>query len=203
MTARMTVWAAFGIRRVGVIVGNMTKEETLGKRLGRTVHVSPLRMKLLRLWKRFPGSAEVLEDWLADVANSRGARIVSRDGWNALAETPSSTVLPNEELVIGILLLQNRDRPQILRLAAQLISRPAVDFRELVRLATQERVRFILAELARQACRVEPSHPLWSHLKAELEAELPPVSPLIHYTRLAQPVMRNGRVNAESWVLVS
>jgi hypothetical protein len=70
-------------------------------------------------------------------------------------------------------------------------------------LATRERIGFVLAELARQACKVEPSHPLWRRIRARFAGERSPRSPLAHYTRLAQPVMRNGRVNAEKWVLVS
>jgi hypothetical protein len=180
----------------------MAKEMTLAKRLGRTCHVSPLRMRLVRLWKRNPGSAKVLEDWLVDLANGRGARIVTRDAGN-LVNNPELNELTNEELVVGILLPQNRDRPQMLRLAAQLISQKAVDFRELAWLATRERVGFVLAELARQACKVEPSHPLWRRIRTRFASERLPRAPLAHYTRLAQPVMRSGRVNAEKWVLVS
>jgi hypothetical protein len=159
-------------------------------------------MKLLRLWKRNPGSAKVVEDWLVDFANSRGARIVIRDAGN-LVNGCDLNELTNEELVVGLLLPQNRDRPQMLRLAAQLISRQAVDFGELAWLATRERAGFALAELARQACKVEPSHPLWRRIREKFASEKPPRLPLIHFTRLAQPVMKNGRVNAEKWMLVS
>lgn len=178
-------------------------ETTLAMRLGRTCHVSPLRMKLCRLWERTPGSAKVLEDWLVDLANMRGARIVTRKDSRCFPDEGAFDDLTNEELVVGLLLPQNRDRPQILRLAAQLISRKAVDSRRLARLAIQERVEFILAELARQACKVEPRHSLWRQIRQEFGAERVPASPLVHYTRLAQPIMKNGRVNAEKWVLVS
>jgi hypothetical protein len=181
----------------------MAKEMTLAKRLGQTCHVSPLRMKLIRLWKRNLGSAEVLEDWLVDLANSRGARIVTRGHLASAIEGPSLNELTNEELVVGLLLPQNRDRPQMLRLAAQLISRKTVDFGELTWLAMRERIEFILAELARQACNVEPRHPLWRQIVEKFATRNPPRSPLVHYTRLAQPVMKNGRVNVEKWVLVS
>jgi hypothetical protein len=160
-------------------------------------------MKLDRLWRRNPGSAEVLEDWLADVANSRGARIVTRSIPANFINGPDLRELTNEELVVGLLLPQNRDRPQMLRLAAQLISRKAVDFGELAWLTTREHAGFALVELARQACKVEPSHPLWRRIREKFATEKPPRSPLIHFTRLAQPVMKNGRVNAEKWMLVS
>jgi hypothetical protein len=181
----------------------MIDEITLAKRLGRTCHASPLRMKLDRLWRRNPGPAEVLEDWLVDTANARGARIVTRSTPANFVNGPDLPELTNEELVVGLLLPQNRDRPQILRLAAQLISRQAVDFNELMWLATRERAGFALAELARQACRVEANHPLWCRIREKFASEKPPRSPLVHFTRLAQPVMKNGRANVEKWVLVS
>src|SRR5207244_12528738 len=99
----------------------MAKEITLAKRLGRTCHVSPLRMKLARLWSRKPGLAEVLEDWLVDVANSRGARIVTSRTPANFVNGPDSNELTNEEVVVGLLLPKNRDRPQLFRLSAQLI----------------------------------------------------------------------------------
>jgi len=181
----------------------MAKEITLAKRLGRTCHVSPLRMKLDRLWSRNLGSAEVLEDWLVDVANSRGARIVTRSTPANFVNGPDSNELTNEELVLGLSLPQNRDRPQMFRLAAQLISRKTADFTELTGLATRERIEFILAELARQACTVEPRHPLWRQIGEKFPTRNPLRSPLVHCTRLAQPVMKDGRVNVEKWVLVS
>ena len=78
-----------------------------------------------------------------------------------------------------------------------------MDFGELTWLAMRERIEFILAELARQACNVEPRHPLWRQIVEKFATRNPPRSPLVHYTRLAQPVMKNGRVNVEKWVLVS
>ena len=123
----------------------MAKEMTLAKRLGQTCHLSSLRMKLIRLWRRNPGLTEVLEEWLIDLANSRGARIVTRNDFASALKGPNLNELTNEELVVGLLLPQNRDRPQMLRLAAQLISRKAVDFSELTWLATRERIEFILA----------------------------------------------------------
>jgi hypothetical protein len=120
-----------------------------------------------------------------------------------LINGPNLMGLTNEELVVGLLLPQNRDRPQIIRLAAQLISRRAVSFRELIWIAIRERVGFILAELARQACEADPAHPLWRRIRERFATEKPPISPIAHHTRLAQPVMKNGRLNVKNWVLVS
>jgi hypothetical protein len=181
------------------------KKDILARRLGKTVHVSPLRFKLQRLAAQFPVEhAECLEDWLIDLANARGARIVIRgiDGHNN-AILPDEQLVTNEELVVGICQLQNLDRPHILRLAAQLISRNVVQFGRLKRLAEQERIGPILAELAKQALRVEPTHSLWRKLYDAFHHEKPLKEPLLHWTRIAEPVMQYGRCNAERWQLVS
>ena len=180
----------------------MGQEITLAQRLGRTAHISPLRMKLLRLWKDSPDAPAVFEDWLVDVANARGARVVMRESMKRSIETYSREIT-TEELVVGLLLPQNLDRPQILRLAAQFISRGSVDFQKLVTLAVQERVGFMLAELARQACQVDARHSLWSRILEEFGSERVPRSSLLHYTRLAEPIMPDGRVSDGRWTLVS
>jgi hypothetical protein len=174
----------------------------LAQRLGRTAHVSLLRMKLSQLWRAAPGNTEFVEEWLVEVANARGARIVIREEPSASFESPRLNQLTNEELVIGLLLLQNIDSPQIVRLAAQLISRGNLDSKELARLAIQERVEFILAELAREALKVDPNHVSWNRVRRRFEGERPPESPILHYTRLAQPIMEHERYNAKMWVLV-
>ena len=179
----------------------MSSEITLACRLGYTCHVSPLRMKLFRLWKSDLDALGVLEDWLVDVANARGVCVVTRSGKQS--HKKYSRELTNEELVVGLLLTQNRDRPQMLRLAAQLISRKAVSFPRLAAITVRERVGFILAELARQACKVDAQHPLWCLLLQEFGAERPPASSLLHYTRMAEPVMKGGRVSDGTWELVT
>ncbi len=182
----------------------MEIEPILAQRLGLTWHVSPLRRKLQKLSEDYPSpGAESLEDWLVDVANARGARIVERPG-GAGREfcAPSLEMLSQEALVVGLLLLDSRDRPQMLRLAAQLISRQAVALRPLLLRIARERVGIVAAELSRQAIRAEPDHPLWKELHTSLRRQPAPRSPILHWTRLAEPVMKGGRVNAESWKLV-
>ncbi|CAN5594323.1 hypothetical protein BH20VER3_BH20VER3_18730 [soil metagenome] len=159
--------------------------------------------KLGQLWNRQPGDAPLLEDWLVDVANARGARIVTRNPAPARpCSPPTEAELSNAELVVGLLLPQNLDRPQILRLAAQLISADAVALDELKWLALQERAGGLLATLAVQALRVESGHVLWQGIAAAFPGQDAPREPLLHYTRLAEPVPVNGRVNAQSWRLV-
>ena len=180
-------------------------EHSLAERLGTTVHVSSLRMKLERLRLSFPSATTgSLEDWLVDVANDRGARIVFREIRPADATVGVPTEeLRDEELIVGICQLQCLDRPQMLRLAAQLISRQAVDVRRVCLTAERERVGIVLAELARQALQVDPTHAAWLAIAGYFSRERPPRDSLLHWTRLAEPVMKNGRCDAERWELVA
>lgn len=159
-------------------------------------------MKLCRLFRASPENRAVLEDWLVDVANARGAKVVTGPGGGETISPPDEANLSNEELVVGILLPQNLDRPQMLRLAAQLISREAVEFATLRRLAVEERIERVLAALARQALLVAPEHALWGKLAGTFGDAKPLRSPLLHHTRMAEPVPVDGRVNAARWSLV-
>ncbi len=181
------------------------KREILARRLGKTVHVSALRFKLEKFADQFPAQgAECLEDWLIELANARGARIVLRNT-DAKSEfiAPDEADVTNAELIVGICQLQCLDRPQMLRLAAQLISRGAVNIEHLKRLAEQERIGPILAELSQQALKVDPKHRVWQMLHQAFQQERPLKASLLHWTRLAEPVMKNGMCNAERWELVS
>ena len=183
----------------------MEKEPQLADRLGLSVHVSPLRYKIRRIRAIFPSpTATTLEDWLVDVANIRGARIVTRGAIPAFAGAgPPEIDLSNEELVVAMCQLQALDRPQMLRLAGQLISREAVVVGRLRLIAIRERATLILTELAHQALHVDPRHWLWKEL-ASLHPERPRLrAPILHWTRLAEPVPVNGRCNAGSWRLVA
>ena len=173
--------------------------------MGLTVHVSALRIRLGTLMKCHPSStAACLEDWLLDVANGRGARIVVRDP-PAPADfvPPPEQAFTQEELVVAICHLPGRDRPQLLRLAAQLISRNDLDWVALKRLAIRERVGPVLNELAKIALKVQPQHPGWSFLARTFATASQPHDVVLHWTRLAEPVMANGRVNAARWRLVA
>ena len=177
----------------------------LGIRLGLTVHVSALRFRLEALKKRYPSAtAACLEDWLLDVANRRGARIVVREppAPESFAPPPPAE-FTQEELVVAICQLQGQDRPQLLRLAAQLISRGTLDFIALDRAATRERVGPVLHAMAREALKVSPDHPGWSFLAARFAAAARPCDVVMHWTRLSEPVMAHGRVNAAAWRLVA
>jgi len=176
----------------------------LANRLGVTTHVSPLRFRLTALQRQYPSAdAACLEDWLIDVANARGARIVSRDVSKAgTFSPPPEDALSNSELVVAICQPQCLDRPHMLRLAAQLISRKAVRVSEIELAARRERAGRVLAELARQVLKVEPDHEVWRAILDTFGEEHAFREPILHWTRLAEPVMRNGRCNASEWRLV-
>ncbi len=183
----------------------MKDEMALARRLGTTTHISPLRMKLERLSRRIPSAGALCtEDWLVDIANDRGARIVYRE--NRLANATvgvSESDLATEELVVGICQLQCLDRPQMLRLAAQLISRQSLNIQRLCLIAERERAGIVLAELARQALHVNPHHEAWRTIADRFSSARAPRDSILHWTRLAEPIMKNGRCNAQSWSLVA
>jgi hypothetical protein len=99
-------------------------------------------MKLERLRESGPGSMQSFEEWLIEVAKLRADKVTS---------DPSLADLPDEELIIGLLLLENLDQPGLLESAAMMLSRLAVDQKELARLAKQERVDFLLPALTADA----------------------------------------------------
>ena len=177
---------------------------TLGKRLGLTSHISILDRKVRTLFGEYPSNtAAVAEDWLLDVANARGARVVQRDNPpNEYFTSPSKVKFSNEELVVSICLTQRLDRPQLLRLAAQLITRGDLDVQCLVRIARRERVGIILGEMAKQALMVDCNHPTWKRISEEFPSKKNICSPVIHWQRLAWPVMTSKGYNAEKWRLV-
>ena len=178
---------------------------TLAQRLGVTVHVSPLRVRLAKIMREFPSAgAQCLEDWLLDVANARGAWFVTR--WPSASPDftpPVLTTLNNEELVAAICQPNNLDRPQMLRAAAQLVSMQAVNGDVLLATSHRERADLVLAELARQAVHVAPDHLVWRKICHSLSGLPTPRSPIMHWTRLAVPIPDKRGCNAISWKLVA
>ena len=177
--------------------------ETLAKRVGTSAAESPLFWKLQRLFRQLPSAgAETLEAWLVDVANSRGALVVRRQKLPPGFAVPQSS-LSDEELVIGLVLPRLADEPQILRLAAQLVSRGALDTRRLLTSARREGAVRILRDLAKQALRIAPDHSAWQGI-AEATSDVPVLQEhVIHWTRLAEPVMPKAGVHRGEWRLVA
>jgi len=78
------------------------------------------------------------EEWLIRAAERRAN--------NTLGEEKLADV-PNEELIVALLLLENIDRPGLFETARLLLSRASVDEKELARLAKEERVDFLLSQI--------------------------------------------------------
>lgn len=185
----------------------MAAPGSLAARLGMSTHVSLLKRKLMRLCVSYPSCADPaprLEEWLVDMANARGATVMTRN--QALtwpAGCPGLDALTDEELVIGLCGIDRLDRPPMLRVAAQLISRGRLDAVRLLLLARRERADVILAELARQALRVQPDHELWKHISDELVTARRFREPLLHWTRLAEPLPWRPGTPKGRWRLVA
>jgi hypothetical protein len=183
----------------------METRSTLARRLGKTQHTSPLRFRLESLRQAYPvGHASCLEDWLVATANARHARVVTpaRDS-NPETTPPPYRVLNDEDLVVAMCQLNCLDRPQMLRLAAQMVSRGKLDLRRLRRVAIRERAEPVLAELSRQALKVAPDHMAWRLIHDLFHDQRALREPLLHWTRLAEPVMEKGKPNAAAWRLVA
>jgi hypothetical protein len=163
-------------------------------------------MKLRRLCEAYPiEDAPTLEDWLLDLANARGVTVVSRslDKLEGCAgKLPGRDEVSDAALVVALCQLQGLDRPPWLRAAAQLITKGAVDMPKLLHLARRERVERILAELARQAHKMDADHSAWCAIEKAFGDAPPFRDSLVHWSRLAEPEMRPDRPNAAAWHLV-
>jgi len=51
--------------------------------------------------------------------------------------------------------------------------------------------------------RVDPSHPAWNGLARAFAKSPSPSEPLIHWSRLAEPVPHHGVCDGQSWRLVA
>ena len=116
----------------------------LASRFGKTYHRSYVRRKLEQSRACAPESTGSFEEWLIKLAKLRA---------NKVPGAPSLRDVPNEELAVALLLLENLDRQGLLESAALMLSRLAVDQKELARLAKQERVDFLLSALTGEASR--------------------------------------------------
>jgi len=145
-----------------------------------------------------------IEDWLVDLANSRGANVVFRqEKKRDITRMPDRQILTDEELVIALCQLNCVDRPQILRLAAQLISRDVLNVPFLLRLAVIERASPVLRGLADLALKVEPKHSTWNKIQQALQHENRLQEPLLHWNRLAEPQFNARSTKLIGWKLVA
>jgi len=63
--------------------------------------------------------------------------------------------------------------------------------------------KIVLAEMARQALKVDSQHHLWRKILDVFGRYSSPREPIIHWTRLAEPVPGPNGCNAASWKLVA
>jgi len=139
------------------------KSAPLAKRLGDTVHVSPLLRKLCRI-SGCP--EELVGEWLLKCAILRGA--VHYDREFPAGIPPDSAIVSDEEIAVGLCLGQHAYNPAYLRAAAQLLSSSGVDEGRLSRLAVMERVEPVLLYIASIAERFAPEARPWSFLRSQL-----------------------------------
>ncbi len=180
-------------------------EATLAGRMGVSVHQSPLRFKIQRWLEPARERSRITpEEWLVELANRRGATVVFRQQEAPMGiRWPDPDEFSDEELVVALSQLNRVDQPQLLRLPAQLISRGRLDLDLLLRLARMERAARTLKELATQALKVEPNHPAWRRIAEAFSGEKPFAEPLIHWSRLAEPLFAAGKANPIGWKLVA
>lgn len=178
---------------------------TLAKRLGCTVHISPLEMKLRRMRLKYSNSSgDTLDEWLVDICNARGYYAIFRPGVKvAEYDYPGESELMDEELAASLLLLSRVDEPRILRLASQIISRAEIYPATFSRLVEIERLQRQVKMLARQALKVSPHHSTWASIYKRFQDASDFSDSLIHWTRLAEPQMEPGKVGAKTWNLIS
>jgi len=169
---------------------------TLAHRLGITAPVTPLLMKVRRL------ARGAVVPWLIETANHRGFNAVQRSGEiNGVCPLPQE--LSNEELAVAFLLPALDDEPQSLRLPAQMISRAAVEIPSLLHIAECEGALRLLAALAEEALYISPMHVVWQAIANAASGQNALRERLIHWTRLAEPIMRPRGPHNGEWRLVA
>lgn len=153
---------------------------TLARKLGDTVHVSGLAIRLARQ----SGAGERLPEWLLKVAIERGAKHYQRDFDPSLP--PDNPAIPSEEIGVALCLGQMPDEPWLIRAAAQLLSSPRVNAQHLARLAEMERVEPVLLHIAAACERVEAKLEPWATLRRVLHPRRTVRTEVLpHWTRFA------------------
>ncbi len=150
---------------------------TLAQALETTTPVSPLLRKARRLGLRG------VEAFIA-LAVARGCRhYVSPIP--SPSPAPASNELSDEELVVLLLLGENRHEPTAVRCAAQLARSPQVDPDQLARLSKMEKVERVLSHIARAGLLHDPEgHDFWQRLLDRIPATPVRTEPnLPHWTR--------------------
>jgi hypothetical protein len=153
---------------------------TLARKLGDTVHVSGLAIRL----SRWSGGADRLPEWLMKAALGRGARHYQREFDPSLP--PDNPAVSDEEIGVALCLGQMPAEPWLLRVAGQLLSSPRVDPQRLARLAEMERVEPVLLHIATACARVDKALEPWATLRCRLRPRRAVrTDALPHWTRFA------------------
>lgn len=140
---------------------------TLARKLGDSVHVSPLLRKVCQM----SGCPEDrVGEWLLKCAVERGASHYTRE---FATDLPSDQPdLTDEELGVALCLGQHPYNSAFIRAAAQLLSSPGIDALRLARLAVMERVEPVLLHIAGIASRFAAEAQPWAYLRAHLPPRL-------------------------------
>lgn len=168
---------------------------TLAAALGTTAHLSVLRHKARRL------GVATLDQAIA-LAASRGCR-----HYRNAVQTPAPPVsrddLPDDELVILLLLGEHPYQPLAIRAAAQLARSSRIQPRRLAALARQQRTERVLTHIAHAGCRHdEPGRAFWSELLEAMKSAPERAEPALpHWSRfVSMPgIQRKGPV-APVWL---
>jgi hypothetical protein len=163
-----------------VELNEQSSAPTLARKLGDTVHVSGLAIRLARQ----SGAGERLPEWLLKVAIERGAKHYQRDFDPSLP--PDNPAIPSEEIGVALCLGQMPDEPWLIRAAAQLLSSPRVNAQHLARLAEMERVEPVLLHIAAACERVDAKLEPWATLRRVLHPRRTVRTEVLpHWTRFA------------------
>lgn len=175
----------------------------LADRFGMTYHIAPVLMHVTGLMVKYPSGALCPTGWLMDVGNARGARIVNRVGdGDEQFIAPDESEFSNDELIAALCQLGLREELQSLRIAAQFISAGRLQRDRLRILIERERLQPVLGALAYQALIVEPCHPEWLWIQ-DCCAGRASYTPLLHWSRLAEPIPNDRHVASGKWRLVA
>jgi hypothetical protein len=153
--------------------------QPLARKLGETVHVSPLLRHLRQISSC---SEETIGDLLLKCAVERGASHYERDFPIDLPHDRPE--MSDEELGVALCLGEHPYNSAFIRAAAQLLSSPRTDASRLVGLAVRERVEPVLFHIAAVAARFAPDSQPWSYLLRHLpQRMIPPADALPHWSR--------------------
>ncbi len=145
--------------------------------IGTGPHLSPLLRKAKHLG--FYSANDLLF-----LAIKRGCRHYQPPGWrDESVNDPGPCAFKDEELAIALITPAAKGGPQHIRCAAQLMSRPGLDAKRLVRLSRMERCEPILRHIAEAGLANDPDgDDFWDAILRQL-----PDTPTIPKARLPHP----------------